>query len=270
MGGIPGRRGREADADLDRWVADARSGDTDAFGRIWTALSGRVAGYLRGRGVDSPDDLTSEVFLAAFTGLSRFDGDGARFRSWLFTIAHHKAVDELRRRRPEAEYASEDDPRTSPSAELDALGSTVDVDVRRMLADLTDDQREVLLLRTLGDLSVEQVAAATGRTVGAVKQLHHRAVAAAQRSLAAPGVDGLPGERRLGAGAAASPPSPASSLAVVVPASVRLGPASGPPAHLDTVVASPEADPLGDTATPFGGDGPHAVTSPTPPAMTET
>ena len=84
---------RDGDADLDRWVAAARDGDSDAFGLIWQSLSGRVSGYLRGRGVDSPDDVTSEVFLAAFSGLSGFTGDGARFRSWLFTIAHHKSVD---------------------------------------------------------------------------------------------------------------------------------------------------------------------------------
>jgi RNA polymerase sigma-70 factor (ECF subfamily) len=51
-----------------------------------------------------------------------------------------------------------------------------------LLAVLTDEQREVLLLRALGDLSVEQAAAATGRTPGAVKQLYHRAVATARRA----------------------------------------------------------------------------------------
>ena len=168
--------------DLDAWVAAARAGDTDAFGWIWQALSPRVNGYLKGRGVSASDDVTSEVFLAAFSSIGTFTGDAAAFRSWLFTIAHHKAVDVLRRKVDVDEYTPEADPRSSASAEDDAMDEIVDVEVRAMLAALTPEQREVLLLRTIGDLSVEQVAEATGRTVGAVKQLHHRAVAAARRA----------------------------------------------------------------------------------------
>ena len=176
------RRDAYPDADLATWVAAAKTGDTDAFGWIWQALSPRVNGYLRGRGIAASDDVTSEVFLAAFTSLGSFSGDGTAFRSWLFTIAHHKAVDVVRRRKDHAEYTAEGDPRTSASAEQDALDGIVDAEVRAMLSALTDEQREVLLLRTLGDMSLEQVAEVTGRTVGAVKQLHHRAVATARRA----------------------------------------------------------------------------------------
>ena len=126
--------------------------------------------------------MTSDVFLAAFSSIGTFTGDATAFRSWLFTIAHHKAVDVLRRRVDTDEYVADSDPRASASAEDDAMDEILDVDVRAMLEALTPEQREVLLLRTIGDLSVEQVAEATGRTVGAVKQLHHRAVAAARRA----------------------------------------------------------------------------------------
>jgi RNA polymerase sigma-70 factor (ECF subfamily) len=176
------RRDAAPSHDLDAWVAAARTGDSQAFGWIWQALSPRVNGYLRARGVAASDDVTSEVFLAAFTSIGTFSGDAAAFRSWLFTIAHHKAVDVQRRKVEVAEYVPESDPRSSASAEDDALDQIVDAEVRAMLEALTPDQREVLLLRTIGDLSVEQVAVATGRTVGAVKQLHHRAVAAARRA----------------------------------------------------------------------------------------
>jgi RNA polymerase sigma-70 factor (ECF subfamily) len=187
----PGRRRSRddsGDSDLELWVAAARAGDTAAFGWIWSALSPRVSGYLRARGVSSVDDVTSEVFLAAFTSLVRFTGNAADFRSWLFTIAHHKSVDDRRRRTDDDEYTAESDPRASASAEAAALDGIVDHDVRALLAALTDEQREVLLLRTLADMSIEDVASATGRTPGAVKQLYHRAVAATRRASAAPGV----------------------------------------------------------------------------------
>jgi RNA polymerase sigma-70 factor (ECF subfamily) len=56
--------------------------------------------------------------------------------------------------------------------------------VRDLLADLTPDQRHVLALRVIADLSLEQVAAATGKPVGAVKALQHRALATLRRKIA--------------------------------------------------------------------------------------
>ena len=177
------RRGAEdGDTELAAWIEAARAGDTDCYGWIWQQLSPRVHGYVRGRGARHPDDVTSEVFLAAFTGLGRFSGSTSDFRAWLFTIAHHKLVDEYRRRVDDAEYDPAQDPRQSPSAEARVLHSELDTEVRQMLAALTAEQREVLLLRTIGDLSVEQVAEVTGRSVGAVKQLYHRAVATSRRT----------------------------------------------------------------------------------------
>ena len=57
-----------------------------------------------------------------------------------------------------------------------------------MLAGLSEGQRAVLLLRVIGDLSVDEVARAIGKRPGAVKQLQRRGLAAAQRQLAERGV----------------------------------------------------------------------------------
>jgi RNA polymerase sigma-70 factor (ECF subfamily) len=171
---------------LDDLVTAARLGQSDAFALLWRQWSPRVAGYLRGRGVTGVDDVTSEVFLAAFTGLPRFDGDGAAFRSWLFTLAHHKAVDTLRRHRHTQLYEPEDDTRSAPSAEDDAFASLDSADTLAMLAGLTDAQREVLLLRVLADLDVGDVAELTDNTEAGVRQLQKRAVAALRARLAAP------------------------------------------------------------------------------------
>ena len=175
------RRSEDNETQLERRIDAAQAGDSEAFGCIWQQFSPDVHGYLRARGVASADDVTSEVFLAAFTGLGRFMGTASEFRSWLFTIAHHKSVDDRRHRSNDAEYLADTDPRTTPSAEVTAIESIVGDHVRVILGGLTGDQREVLLLRALGYLSLEQVADATGRTVGAVKQLYHRAVVTSQR-----------------------------------------------------------------------------------------
>lgn len=179
--------GRPDDELLDQLVADACGGSGPAFGRLWELLSPVVAGYVRGRGIREVDDVTSEVFLAAFRGMSRFVGGGAEFRRWLFTIAHHRAVDETRkavRQVAEIPYQACDDRRESPSAETTAIDRLRHADSLARLNLLPDDQRDVLLLRVVADLPVDQVAVILERSPEAVRQLQRRALARLRRELA--------------------------------------------------------------------------------------
>lgn len=172
--------------DLDLLVDAARAGGGWAFGRLWEQLSPVVHAYVRGRGATDPDDTTSEVFLAAFTRIDRFQGDGRDFRSWLFTIAHHKAVDAVRRGARPREVPTGEALDLGPlaaSAEDDALSRLGDQAALQLLDTLTPDQRSVLLLRVVGDLSLEETARVVGRPVGAVKALQHRALARLRREI---------------------------------------------------------------------------------------
>lgn len=151
------------------------------------------AGYLRLRGAAEPDDLTSEVFLAVFRNLATFDGDEPHFRSWVFVIAHRRLQDERRwrARRPPAHDGWPPPEHATPStagAEVDALAHLGTERVQAICARLAPDQADVLLLRILGDLTVDQVAEALGKTPGAVKQLQRRAFEAVQRITAREGV----------------------------------------------------------------------------------
>lgn len=170
--------------DIDLLVDAARAGGGWAFERLWIALSPQVAGYQRARGVPEPDDVTSEVFLAAFRSIDRFTRDGRAFRTWLFTIAHHKGVDAFRSAPRELATNDVDDGRTWPSAEDVALDALADEDVAALLARLSDDQRAVLLLRVVGELTLAEVAIALDKPVGAVKSLQHRGLARLRQILA--------------------------------------------------------------------------------------
>ena len=169
--------------ELDLLLAAARAAGARPFGRLWELLAPVVAAYVRRRGVHDVDDVTSEVFLAAFRGIERFDGDGSAFRAWLFTIAHHKAVDAARRPAPvlvvDAVGAESEllDRRTARSAEDEALDRAGGAAAVSSLDVLTADQREVLLLRVVADLSLAETAQVLGKPVGAVKALQHRALA---------------------------------------------------------------------------------------------
>jgi RNA polymerase sigma-70 factor (ECF subfamily) len=171
------------DSDL---VVAARSGQAWALTEIWQRHAPAVSGYLRVRGAQDPDDLTSEVFLAVFERLPSFHGDDADLRAFVFTVAHHRLVDDLRRRSRRGEslpYDAAEDPRVSASAEAIALDALGEQRVHELLGALSPDQREVILLRVLGDLSLEQTAHVVGKRVGAVKALQHRALASLRRLL---------------------------------------------------------------------------------------
>lgn len=171
------------DSDL---VAAARAGHAWALTEIWQRHGATVTGYLRGRGAAEPEDLTSEVFLGVFERLGQFHGTDDDLRAFVFTVAHHKLVDDLRRRSRRGETAAYDaqtDERADGSAEEAALARLSHDRVRELLAALSADQREVILLRVIGDLSLEQTAQAVGKRVGAVKALQHRALASLRRIL---------------------------------------------------------------------------------------
>ncbi|GIG20267.1 RNA polymerase sigma factor SigD [Cellulomonas chitinilytica] len=178
---------------LDRFddvLAAARTGHGEAFESLYHDLVRPVAAYLRARGAPDVEDLTNEVFLAVFTGLPRFRGDQAHFRSWVFTIAHRRVVDAWRRRARTVatELVADPDPPACGSAEDDALALLATEGVVALLARLTDDQRDVLSLRVVADLTVEQTAAVLGKPVGAVKALQRRGLAAVRRIISREGV----------------------------------------------------------------------------------
>ncbi len=190
---------RNLDPAFDQVLAAAQHQAGWALTRLYETLSPALAGYLRAQGVSDVDDVTNEVFVAVLTGAGSFSGNEAQFRSWVFTIAHRRVVDARRakERRPEVDSLDAgpaDAPlarRGSLSAEDAALQSLGTERVARLLGALAPDQRDVLALRVLGDLSVEDIAAAVGKNPGAVKALQRRALATLRRRLSKSVGDGL-------------------------------------------------------------------------------
>jgi RNA polymerase sigma factor (sigma-70 family) len=162
---------------FDDVLSAAQAGAGWAFEVLYRDLSPAVTGYLRLHGAAEPDDLASETFIGVFTGLAGFTGDEAGLRAWVFTIAHRRLLDDWRRRsrRPQAA----DDPAdlsgyAGGDVEDDALTRLGAEAVQRLCGELPADQRSVLLLRILADLTVDQVAQVLGRSVPSVKALQRR------------------------------------------------------------------------------------------------
>jgi RNA polymerase sigma-70 factor (ECF subfamily) len=135
--------------------------------------------------VSDPDGVANDVFLRAFRTIHTFRGDACRFRSWLFTIAHNAAVDDARRRGRRVLEASLDDVAEPVGGDVETdVSAALGVErVRGFLDRLSPDQRDVIALRVIGGLSVEQTAAALDKSYEAVKALQHRGLARLRRKL---------------------------------------------------------------------------------------
>ena len=169
-------------------LAAAQDGGEWAVAILYRWLHPAVVSYLRARAGDEAEDLASETWVAVARGLARFSGDEAAFRSWVFTIAHRRLIDHhrasARRPRTRTLHATEGDdyngPIDLPAGDdparevLDAAAG--DEAVRRIVALLPPDQAEIVLLRVVGGLPMEDVAAITGRRPGTVRVLQHRAL----------------------------------------------------------------------------------------------
>ncbi len=170
----------------------AKAGAEWAWAHLYRDLAGTVIGYLKARGAADPEDVASETFLQIARNISSFEGDDQSFRSWVFVIAHRRLLDARRAAGRRPRTVSDDTHLTlladSQQVDEEALGNVSTSDIEALLEHLTEDQRDVLALRIIGDLTVEQTAAALGKGPGAVKALQRRALASVKRAMAEGGV----------------------------------------------------------------------------------
>ena len=174
------------DPDFGEQLDAARRGEDWAWHLLYTELMGPITGYLLSRGAEDPDDLAAETFLHVARNIENFEGDKESFRSWVFVIAHRRLIDARRAasRRPQiADRAQED--RQGGDVEEEAMDRLGNRKVQELLDHLTEDQREVLALRVVADLSLKETARVTGRDIGAVKALQRRAIQRLQRTFEA-------------------------------------------------------------------------------------
>jgi RNA polymerase sigma factor (sigma-70 family) len=167
-------------------LEEARQGSEPAWQELYEGLAPVVLGYLRANNAPDPEDVLSEVFLQVARDISSFEGEEPGFRSWVFTIAHHRLIDARRHsaRRPVDLSPEPPEPTARADDAADEALARIGVEeVHRVLALISDDQRAVLLLRVLADMSIDDVAKAVGKRPGAVKALQRRGLAAVKREL---------------------------------------------------------------------------------------
>jgi RNA polymerase sigma factor (sigma-70 family) len=172
-------RGNSGIPDEDARLVVLAKADPRAFAPLYARYFDPVYRYCYRR-LGHPEaaaDAAAQVFAKALAALPGYREDAPSFRSWLFAIAHNVITDDLRARRPVAPMeAAAQVAATGPSPEEVALTNEAGCMVRALLASLPADQRQILELRLAG-LTGPEIAAALGRSLGAVKIAQVRAVA---------------------------------------------------------------------------------------------
>jgi RNA polymerase sigma-70 factor, ECF subfamily len=173
-------------------LQSARRGSEEAWTEIYRDLAPGVIGYLTAQRASDPEDLAEEVFLEVVRDLHRFEGDRGQFRSWVYSIAHLRLLDARRKaaRRPSDPAPLEDLAGRGAvgDSEQEAMARVGTEAVVRLLDLLLPDQRDVLLLRIVSDLSVEQVADVLNKRPGTVRVLQHRGLARLRAEMSQRGV----------------------------------------------------------------------------------
>lgn len=168
-------------------LAAARSGAEWAWRDLYRDAAPRVLRFLRARNAPEPEDILGDVFVKAVRNLESFTGGQRDFHAWLLTIARNRVIDLSRSalRRPqllgtdglEEMVAEGTDP--ADLAERRSMGMRV----RSVIDGLSPDQRDVMMLRILSELSLEETARTLGKSLGAVKALQVRATAQIRRRM---------------------------------------------------------------------------------------
>ena len=168
----------DEDRRIEVLVGLAQDGDAEAFGELFEHFQGPIYRQLffLTRSVPVAEDLTSETFFRALRAMRRSQVPGSYFGPWLRKIARNLAVDHATARSTRTETVVGDSFGWLDIGALDAdLDATIERDsVRTALRRLPENQRRVLAMRFLCQLSVEETAQEMGCTPGAAKQLQWR------------------------------------------------------------------------------------------------
>ena len=156
----------------------AQQGDSEAFRQLVEAYQTQVYRLaLRMCGADGADDVTQDAFVAAWRALPNFRSD-CRFSTWLYRLTTNAAIDYLRREkrhRAAGDIAELELPDDAPTMQELSERAETQSRVRRALFCLSDEHRQVLLLRYMQELDYGEIAQVLDVSEGTVKSRINRA-----------------------------------------------------------------------------------------------
>jgi RNA polymerase sigma-70 factor, ECF subfamily len=166
--------------DDEHLINQVKSGDTEAFGILYEQYAEMIFRYVYSH-LDNrldAEDLTEEIFLRAWKALPKYDERGLPFSAFLFRIARNSLIDYYRQHKVVQSIDDMDLQSHEIGPEDTVTSNFENNDLRKTIAELREDYRNVLIFRFLSGLSPDETAQVMQRSVGAVRVLQHRALAA--------------------------------------------------------------------------------------------
>ena len=165
-------------------VARAAKGDAEAFGELYGTYMDRIFRYVfyQVKNRATAEDLTEEVFIKAWRGISRYRFSERPFSAWLYRIAHNHVVDYFRTNH---QAQSLDDVKltddSEPASEYE--GKQLQEMVMTAISDLTEQQKQIILLKFVEEMDNQEIEQITGKSQGAIRVMQMRALAAVRDRL---------------------------------------------------------------------------------------
>lgn len=170
----------------------AQGGDEQAFAVLWRELQPAVLRYFQVVSQETAEDLAADTWVSIIGRLGRFRGNERAFRSWVFTVARHRAIDWNRQAVRSPTSLVPNERLTERPAPDDPVAAVLEGQSTRaalaLVAELPPDQAEVVALRVLGALEVAEVARIVGKRPGAVRVLAHRGLRRLAKQMEATGM----------------------------------------------------------------------------------
>ena len=180
----PGPAGTPGDDEV--LVAALKANDAAAIRQVYRLYADGVYRYALYQLGDraAAEDGAGEVFLRLLTSIERYQYRGVPLQAYLYRIARNLVVDQQRRRGRLAPLEALPEQRALSANPAHLAEQRLSwQELQAALGRLTEEQRQVVLLKFVEDLDNRQVAAAIGKNEGAVKALQHRALASLRRIL---------------------------------------------------------------------------------------
>lgn len=168
------------DGDENLIVKNAVAGDSSAFGELYDRYHPMIYRFIAVKVArrEDAEDLTHQVFLAAWQNIARYKDLGHPFSSWLYRIARNQVIDHYRAKKPDVSLEVMDiEGLLEPVAAHIDLPRKMELEkTLKAVRQLSQDHQDVIIMRFVEDLSVRETAKAMKRSEGAVKLLQHRAI----------------------------------------------------------------------------------------------
>ncbi|HRY77056.1 MAG TPA: RNA polymerase sigma factor [Candidatus Paceibacterota bacterium] len=175
----------KSEKEIRQLIKKAQKGDAEAFGLVYDNFLDRIYRfiYLKVSNREEAQDLAQQAFMKAWEAINGFEDEGLPFSSWLYRIARNLVIDFYRVQKNNVSLDEGIGIMHPDDLEERMFKSQKQEEIRKALRDLTDEQRDIIILRFVDDLSYKEIGKITKKNPAALRILQHRAINKLRKSV---------------------------------------------------------------------------------------